>query len=99
MTAQHLLLVGAVLFCSGLYLILTKKNSIFVLIGVELMLNAANINFIVFGQNDPTGEGNIAALLVMVLAAIEAAIALAIIFKVYRYYQTTDLSEMNDLKD
>jgi NADH-quinone oxidoreductase subunit K len=62
------------------------------------MLNAANINFIVFGQSDATGEGNIAALLVMMLAAIEAAIALAIIFKVYDHYRTTDLSEMNDLK-
>lgn len=77
---------------------MTKRNSMMVLIGIELMLNASNINFVVFGQNDASVQGHMAAIFVMILAAAEAAIALAIIFKIYSYYKTTDLSEANELK-
>ena len=98
MSQQIILLLGAFLFCLGLFLILTRRSSIMVLIGIELMLNASNINFVVFGRNDGAVQGQMAAIFVMVIAAAEAAIALAIIFKIYKHYKTTDLSEVKELK-
>lgn len=98
MITSQLLILSAFMFCAGLFIALTKKNAIYILIGIELMLNAANINFVLFSQNDPTLQGQMAAIFVMVIAAAEMAVALAILFKIYRHYQTADVSDANELK-
>ena len=96
---EHFLVLGAVLFCIGLAIVITKKNAIVVLIGIELMLNAANVNLIAFSQNDNNLEGQIFSIFIIVVAAAEMAIALAIIFKIYQYYQSTELDKLDELKD
>jgi NADH:ubiquinone oxidoreductase subunit K len=99
-TLTHYLLVGAVLFCIGLYVILSKQNAIQILIGVELMLNAAILNLVAFGRFDRLNNGGQSfALFAIVLAAASTAVALAIILNVYRRYKTIDPGKVNQLKD
>jgi NADH-quinone oxidoreductase subunit K len=94
------LMVGAGLFCTGLFVILSKRNAIQVLIGVEMMLNAAILNLVAFGRYDKVNNGGqIFALFAIVLAAATTAVALAIILNVYRRYQTIDPNRINELKD
>ncbi|RRB04631.1 NADH-quinone oxidoreductase subunit NuoK [Larkinella rosea] len=93
------LLVGAALFSIGLAIVMLKRHAIMVLMGIELMLNAVNLNLIAFGQNDPVRlQGQLFSLFVMVVAAAEAAIALAIILQVYRHFKTVQLDDLNELK-
>lgn len=92
------LLVALILFILGLFLVLTRRNAIMALMGIELMLNAANLNFIAFARQDPQAEGQIVSLFVMALAAAETAVALAIILSVYRRYKTVHLDELRKLK-
>lgn len=99
-TLQDFMLVSVVLFCIGLYVIITKKNAIQVLIGVELMLNAAILNLVAFGHYDKANNGGqMFALFAIVLAAATTAVALAIILNVYRRYRTINPDQINDLKD
>ena len=96
---EHFLYLGAFLFCVGLAIVITKKNAIVVLMGIELMLNAANINLVAFSQYDPEKiQGQFFSLFVIIIAAAEAAIALAIVLKVYHYFRTANLDELNELK-
>ena len=95
---QHFLVLGVILFCTGLLVIIVKKNAIMVLMGIELMLNASNINLISFSQYDPAGSGQVFSLFVIVVAAAEAAVGLAIVLKVYSYFKTSNLDEVNELK-
>jgi NADH:ubiquinone oxidoreductase subunit K len=93
------LLVGAALFSIGLAIVILKRHAIMVLMGIELMLNAVNLNLIAFSQNDPIRlQGQLFSLFVMIVAAAEAAIALAIILQVYRHFNTVQLDELNELK-
>ncbi|GAA4408693.1 NADH-quinone oxidoreductase subunit NuoK [Nibrella viscosa] len=93
------LLVGAALFSIGLAIVLLKRHAIMVLMGVELMLNAVNLNLVAFSQYDPDHlQGQMLALFVMVVAAAEAAVALAIIIQVYRHFRTVQLDELNEMK-
>lgn len=97
---EHFLFVGAALFSIGMVVVITRKNVIMVLMGIELLLNAANINFIAFSKYDPAMlQGQAFAVFVIVIAAAEAAIALAIILKIYSGFQTLDLDKINQLKD
>ncbi len=89
-------IVSAFLFSLGLAIVLTRKNAIFALIGIELMLNAANLNLIAVSSD--TMEGQFFTLFVIVIAAAEAALALAIVLKVYQYFKTINLNEINQLK-
>lgn len=94
------LMVGAALFCIGLYMLLTKRNSIQLLIGIELMLNAGILNLVAFGKYDKLNNGGqIFALFAIVLAAATTAVALAIILTVYRKYKAIDPGRVNSLKD
>jgi NADH-quinone oxidoreductase subunit K len=82
---NHFLIVSTLLFSMGIYGIVTRKNAIMVLMGVELILNSANINFIAFTRYGNFGlHGHLIALFVIVLAAAEAAIALAIVLNIYK---------------
>jgi NADH-quinone oxidoreductase subunit K len=98
---QSYLLLSALLFSIGLAGALTRRNAILVLIGIELMLNAANLNFIAFWRFGPTPSkltGIMFAIFSISVAAAEAAVGLGIILAAYRHSKTTDLDQMNSLK-
>ncbi|MSU63131.1 MAG: NADH-quinone oxidoreductase subunit NuoK [Pedosphaera sp.] len=95
------LLFSALLFSVGLAGALTRRNAILVLIGVELMLNAANLNFIAFWRYGPNPEaltGIMFVIFSIAIAAAEAAVGLALIISIYRHYKTTNVDEVNELK-
>jgi NADH-quinone oxidoreductase subunit K len=97
---EHFLFIGAALFCIGIITIITKRNAIVVLMGIELILNAANINLIAFSRYDPNLlQGQLFALFVIVVAAAEAAVALAIVLKAYQYFDTIHIDKISELKD
>ncbi len=94
------LVVSAVLFCTGLFMILSKRNAIQILIGIELMLNAAILNLVAFGKYDRNNNGGqMFALFAIVLAAATTAVALAIILNVYKRYKTIDPERIDKLKE
>lgn len=96
----HFLIVSAILFALGLYGIVTRKNAILVLMGVELVLNAANINLIAFSRYSTLRlDGQVAAVFVIILAACEAAIALAIVLNIYHRFHTVNVDEVSNLKE
>jgi NADH-quinone oxidoreductase subunit K len=95
------LLLAALLFAVGLAGALSRRNAILVLIGIELMLNAANLNFIAFwryGSNPEALSGVIFVLFAIAIAAAEAAVGLALIISIYRHFKTTNIDEVNSLK-
>jgi NADH:ubiquinone oxidoreductase subunit K len=95
------LLLSALLFAIGLAGALTRRNAIVVLIGIELMLNAANLNFIAFwryGPNPQALTGVIFVLFSIGVAAAEAAVGLALIIAIYRHYRTTNLDQIDSMK-
>lgn len=98
--SQPLPYLGAFLFSIGLAVVLTRRNSIMVLLGIELMLNATNINLVAAG-NTGSGlfDGQIFALFVIIVAVCEAAIGLAIVLRVYQLYQTSVPDQVSDLKE
>lgn len=97
---SHFLILSAILFCFGLTIVIIKKNAIVVLMGIELILNASNINLVAFSQFDGNNiQGQVFSLFVIVIAAAEAAVAMAIILKIYGYYQSVDLDEIEALKE
>lgn len=97
---SHYLVVAAVLFCAGLFTMMTKRNAIGILIGVELVLNAANVNLAAFDRYlaAPRFDGQIMALFVIVLAAAEAAIAVGICINVYKNLATVDVDTARRLQ-
>jgi len=99
-TLTDFLVVSAALFCIGLYMTISKRNAIQILIGIELILNAAILNLVAFGKYDKlNNSGQIFALFAIVLAAATTAVALAIILNVYRRYKTIDPNDINKLRD
>lgn len=96
----HFLVLSAILLVLGIFIMLTRKNAIAVLMGIELILNAANINFVAFTRYGGVNlGGQMAALFVIVIAACEAAVALAIVLNLYRRAQTISVREFNKLHD
>lgn len=96
----HYLIVAAVLFCAGIFAMMTKRNAIGILIGVELVLNSAGINFVAFDRYLFGGavDGQITAVFVIVLAAAEAAIAVGICINVYKNLATVDVDTATRLQ-
>jgi NADH:ubiquinone oxidoreductase subunit K len=95
------LLVSALLFSIGLAGALTRRNAILVLVGIELMLNAANLNFIAFWRYGPNPEaltGIMFAIFAIGIAAAEAAVGLALIISIYRHYKTTNLDQIDSMR-
>ncbi len=95
------LLLSALLFSIGLAGALTRRSAILVLIGIELMLNAANLNFLAFwryGPNPAALTGIMFTIFSITVAAAEAAVGLGIILAAYRHFKTTDLDQMNSMK-
>lgn len=97
---NHYLLLGALLFVCGVVCMATKRNAIGILMGVELVLNAATVNFVGFAQFNEAFEveGQIFALFVIVMAAAEAAVALAIVLNFYNNHLTVDVDTAEELK-
>src|SRR5207302_9269095 len=96
----HYLLLGALLFVCGAVCMATKRNAIGVLMGVELVLNGATVNFVAFANFNPAFavEGQVFALFVIVMAAAEAAVALAIVLNFYNNHLTVDVDTAEELK-
>jgi NADH:ubiquinone oxidoreductase subunit K len=100
-TLQVFLVVSAALFSIGLLAALSRRHAIFILIGIEMMLAAANLNFIAFWRFSPqsqTPTGVMIAIFSIGIAAAEAAVGLALVITVYRHYRTTNVDHMNQLK-
>ena len=98
---QQYLTLSALLFSIGLAGAVTRRNAVLVLIGIELMLNAANLNLIAFWRYSPTAEllgGVMFVLFSIGIAAAEAAVGLALIIAIYRHRRTINLDQMNSLK-
>jgi NADH-quinone oxidoreductase subunit K len=96
------LVVAAALFCIGLYGVLSRRNAIAILMGVELMLNAVNVNLVAFWRHVEVARGSLAgmvfAIIVITVAAAEAAVGLALIIAVYRGLRTVDVEDVDLMK-
>jgi NADH-quinone oxidoreductase subunit K len=96
---NHFLFLSLFVFLAGLFTVLTRRNAIGVLMGVELILNSANINYIAFSRyGSGNYDGQIFAIFVIMLAAAEAAIGLAIVLGIYRQFQTIDVEATDSLR-
>jgi len=96
---SNYLFVSVILFSLGLFGVITRRNGVAVLMGVELILNAANLNFLAFARfGGMNMAGHVYALFVIVLAAAEAAVALAIIINIFNNYKTINIDEVSELK-
>jgi len=94
------LILGAILFCIGLYGALSKKNAVIVLLSIELMLNACNLNFVAFAKYGaiPSITGQVFSLFTITLAAAEAAVGVAILIALFRNRGTSDVVDMDSMK-
>ena len=95
--AQYLVL-SALLFCIGLYGVLVRRNGVLVLMSIELILNAVNLNFVAFGAFRDTPAGQVFALFVIAIAAAEVGIGLAIALLIYRSRQTVDVDQLDEMR-
>ena len=87
--------VSAFLFATGFAMMVMKRNTIFVLMGIELMLNAANLNLVAFSRSDEQNQGMMMGLFVLVVGVCEMAIALAVIIQVYRQFKGIDVDQFS----
>jgi NADH:ubiquinone oxidoreductase subunit K len=101
LTLPFCLVISAALFSIGLLAALSRRHAIFILIGIELMLAAANLNFIAFWRFGPERQnptGVMVAIFSIAIAAAEAAVGLALVIAVYRHYRTTNVRRLDQLK-
>jgi len=95
----HFVVLGAILFALGLFCVVTRRNAIGILMGIELILNSANVNYVAFGRYARAGyDGQVFAIFVIMLAAAEAAIGLAIVLGIYRSFETIDVEATDRLR-
>lgn len=100
-TLQAFLIVSVALFSIGLLAVLSRRHAIFILIGIEMMLAAANLNFVAFWRFSPQSQspiGVMIAIFSIAIAAAEAAVGLALVIAVYRHYHTTNVDHLDQLK-
>jgi NADH-quinone oxidoreductase subunit K len=96
---EHFLVVSAVLFSLGIVCVLTRRNAIAILIGIELLLNSAGLNFVAFSRyNTGSVEGSVFVLFIIVLAAAEAVVALSLLLALQKRMKTVDVDETDSLK-
>jgi NADH:ubiquinone oxidoreductase subunit K len=95
---NQFLILSAFLFCTGIYGVLARKNAVLVLMSIELMLNAVNINLVAFSAYRANVSGQVFALFVITIAAAEVGVGLAIVLLIYRNQHTSDLDELDQLK-
>ena len=95
----HYLMVGGIVFALGIYTVVTRRNALGILLGTELVLNAAALNFVAFGYfGGKVVLGSVYALFVIVLAAAEAVVALAVGLMIYRNFNTIDTAAVDELR-
>jgi len=96
----HYLTVSAILFAIGLYGVLVRKNAVIILMGIEIMMNAANLNFIAFSRYLPEGRlgGQLFALFGITIAAAEVAVGLALVIAIYKMVKTVEIENIQNLK-
>ena len=97
-TLNHYLILSAFLFCTGVYGVLARRNGVLVLLSVELMLNAVNINLVAFSAFTRDIAGQVFALFVITIAAAEVGVGLAIVLLIYRNLKSPDLDRVDQLK-
>ena len=95
---NQFLLLGAVLFCIGVYGVIARKNTVLVLMSIELILNAVNINLLAFGAMDNDITGAVFALFIIAVAAAEVGVGLAMVLIIYRNRSSVDLDEIDSMK-
>ncbi|MFN8027103.1 MAG: NADH-quinone oxidoreductase subunit NuoK [Acidimicrobiia bacterium] len=98
MTLNNFLILGAFLFCTGLYGVLARKNAVLVLMSIELMLNAVNINLVAFSAFRANVTGQVFSLFIITIAAAEVGVGLAIVLLIYRNSRSVDLDQVDQLK-
>ncbi|MCX7833649.1 MAG: NADH-quinone oxidoreductase subunit NuoK [Ignavibacteria bacterium] len=99
-TIYHYLAVSTIIFVLGIFALISRKNAVLILMGIELILNACNINLIAFSKYGGLGvDGQVIAIFVIILAVAEAAIGLAIIINIYHNFSTVNVDEVNSLKE
>ena len=98
MLLNQFLLLGALLFSIGVHGVIARRNGVLVLMSIELILNAVNINLIAFGAQNGTVAGQVFALFVIAIAAAEVGVGLAIVLLLYRNRQSIDLDELASMK-
>lgn len=98
MLLNEFLLLAAALFCIGVYGVLARRNAVLVLMSVELILNAVNINFVAFGAFNQTVAGEVFGLFVIAIAAAEVGVGLAMVLLLYRNRKSIDLTEVDLMK-
>jgi NADH-quinone oxidoreductase subunit K len=97
---ENLLVVSAFIFCCGLYTVLTRKNAIAILMGIELLLNSANINLVAFARfGNADIDGTVFVLFIILVAAAEAAVALAIVVGIYQNFGRIDAEDITEMKE
>ncbi len=98
MLLNQFLLLSAILFCIGVYGVLVRRNGVLVLMSIEMILNAVNINLVAFGTLHGNIAGQVFALFVIAVAAAEVGVGLAIVLLIYRNRRSIDIDQLDELK-
>ena len=98
MLVKEVLLLGAVLFCIGVYGVIARKNAVMVLMSIEVILNSVNINLLAFSQLHNNLDGNVFALYIIAVAAAEVGVGLAMVLLIYRNRKSISLDELSEMK-
>ena len=98
MLLNEFLLLGAVLFCIGVYGVIARKNAVMVLMSIEVILNSVNINLLAFSQLHNNLDGNVFALYIIAVAAAEVGVGLAIVLAIFRNRRSVELDELDLMK-
>ncbi|MBK5333185.1 MAG: NADH-quinone oxidoreductase subunit NuoK [Ilumatobacteraceae bacterium] len=98
MLINEFLLLGAVLFCIGVYGVIARKNAVMVLMSIEVILNSVNINLLAFSQLHNNLDGNVFALYIIAVAAAEVGVGLAMVLLIYRNRKSISLDELSEMK-
>ena len=98
MLVNEFLLLGAVLFCIGVYGVLARKNAVMLLMSIELILNSVNINLLAFDRLNGGLDGNVFALYIIAIAAAEVGVGLAMVLLIYRNRKSISLDELSEMK-
>ena len=98
MLINEFLLLGAVLFCIGIYGVIARKNAVMVLMAIELILNAVNLNLLAFALRNGSPDGHVFAMYVIAVAAAEVGVGLGLVLLIYRNKRTIALDELSEMK-
>ena len=98
MLTSQFLLLGAILFCIGVYGVIARKNAVLVLMSIELILNSVNINLLAFALRNGSADGHTFALYIIAVAAAEVGVGLAMVLMIYRNKRSIGLDELNEMR-